>query len=365
MEKSICFVTLGDMKVNASSKRALNMSMPLANRGWDVTIIIKDTEENRHQISMNCSEKIQIFYFPESSIIEENRYKKRIIKQIKPDVVYLSALNYRNFFKMPKSSIVIVEHCELYSRYKNLKIYSRMMALFFELFSIFYADAFIVASRYLEHLYKKRTGLFFKQLPLLYLPYAYSDSKNKYNYTIALPKKECVTFVYLGSIREEYGIFTVLNAVKILIKDSSKFKVYMLGVGKDLGNAMKYVSDNGLEDFVEFCGYVQEENVSAYMRIADAFLSPMNDTPQDWARCPSKLYMYLPYKKPVITCKIGEPYEVLKEEGLYYIPSNSQSMASCMKKVLSGKKKTINIESEAYTWEALASVFDKWVYSLF
>ena len=52
----------------------------------------------------------------------------------------------------------------------------------------------------------------------------------------------------------------------------------------------------------------------------------MNDTVQDKARCPSKLYMYLPYCKPIVTARIGEPFSVLGDKGYYYdCGSNAES----------------------------------------
>ena len=43
-------------------------------------------------------------------------------------------------------------------------------------------------------------------------------------------------------------------------------------------------------------GFVDEEDISQYFSVASAFISPMNDTTQDWVRCPSKMYLYLPIK---------------------------------------------------------------------
>ena len=44
--KSICFVTTGDIKDIATAKRALGLANPLTELGWQVSIIMEDTEEN-------------------------------------------------------------------------------------------------------------------------------------------------------------------------------------------------------------------------------------------------------------------------------------------------------------------------------
>ena len=102
-----------------------------------------------------------------------------------------------------------------------------------------------------------------------------------------------------------------------------------------------------------------------YFSLTDFFVSPMNDTVQDWARCPSKLYMYLPYRKPIITCKIGEPYNVLGNNGFYYEPSSSDSLAYEMEKLLESGKTTIAIEPMEHEWRYRTNEFDKWIRSTF
>ena len=100
-----------------------------------------------------------------------------------------------------------------------------------------------------------------------------------------------------------------------------------------------------------------------YFSLTDFFVSPMNDTVQDWARCPSKLYMYLPYRKPIITCKIGEPYNVLGDDGFYYRPSSSDSLAAEMEKLLESGKTEIAINSLEHEWTFRTKEFDKWLHS--
>src|SRR5690606_34808483 len=99
---------------------------------------------------------------------------------------------------------------------------------------------------------------------------------------------------------------------------NKNFKFLFMGKGVELENGIKFVDTYGIGDEVEFLGYVDEDKLSSYFSIANAFVSPLNNTIQDIARCPSKIYMYLPFKKPIITSKIGEPHEIFKEEGLYF-----------------------------------------------
>lgn len=71
MNKKITFVTTGDIKNIATAKRALGLANPLIELGWDVSILMEDTEENRHRAQMECCEKVQVYYYPHCSMMKE------------------------------------------------------------------------------------------------------------------------------------------------------------------------------------------------------------------------------------------------------------------------------------------------------
>ena len=75
--------------------------------------------------------------------------------------------------------------------------------------------------------------------------------------------------------------------------------------------------------------------------------------------------MYLPYKKPIITCKIGEPYNVLGGEGCYFEPSSSLSLAEAMIHLIESGVAAINVEPLKHEWKHRTAEFDKWVKNTF
>ena len=90
----------------------------------------------------------------------------------------------------------------------------------------------------------------------------------------------------------------------------------------------------------------------------------MRDTEQDWARCPSKLYMYLPYDRPIITCRIGEPMSVLGDKGTYYQAGNAEDMATKMAQLIDSGNSHLGIAPKEHIWQARADVFDQWIRGL-
>ena len=365
--KHICFITTGDIKSIATSKRALGMANPLYNAGWKVSIIMENTEENRHRALLECNSNINLYFFKKSSAYEEIKQKNDIISKIKPDYLYVCAFVTRNIVGWRSKTKKIVENSELQSGIPDIKGIHKMRALFNEYFSIFYADYIFNASKYLQNIFLRRC----KKLGLnrkanFYFPYAYSTSivqkKNiDYNTKENQKYKDKTIFVFLGTITRNYGAFTILDAVKELSNTNKNFKVLMLGKGRHYDVALSYIAENHITDFVEMPGYIKEEDISYYFSMADSFISPMNDTVQDWARCPSKLYMYLPYNKPIITCKIGEPFEVLKEAGMYYSAGNSIGLAQQMCNVIKNNIPIKTCDASLHTWEYRTREFIDWI----
>lgn len=342
----ICFVTTGDIKSIATAKRALGLAAPLVEIGWNVSIIMESTEENKKRVALECNnDRIRVFYYNHCNVIQEIRIKNKIIKRIAPDYIYLCAFVFRNLVCVFNKKIVkLVEHSELVSSFRVGN--KKNLEKFLEILSIIYADGLLYASKYLQQYYNKKMLNKILKKPGLYFPYAYNENicvnidltlVNKFKCKLKIKEDEII-FVFLGSIATNFGAYLMVDAIKeVLRRGKFKVKLFMLGEGKVFKQLKEYVlNDSTLRNAVVLPGYVQEEEISLYFSIADCFILPMNNTVQDWARCPSKLYMYLPYDKPVITCKVGEPYEVLKESGIYYECGNFNECLELLHSAISG-----------------------------
>lgn len=368
--KSICFVTTGDIKDIATAKRALGLANPLSDLGWQVSIIMEDTEENRHRVGLECRDDIRVCYFPRCHVSKELAYKRRLLREIDPDFVYLCAFVVRNIVGWRHTCRKLVEHSELQTGIDDRKGLRRMLDYIIEYASLIYADGLLNASAYLQDIYRNRAKhLPFKgNMPMLYFPYAYNPqlvdrcgSKLPGNMAAPCFYENKTVFIYLGTITRNYGAFTIVEAARLLKEKTRDFCVILLGRGRDYEETLRLVREYDLESHVYLPGFVEEEYISAYFSIASAFISPMNDSVQDWARCPSKLYMYLPYRKPIITCKIGEPYQVLREDGLYYSPNDSEGLQNQMLKVIHKEFASLDIDSKTHTWEFRAMTLNTWI----
>lgn len=346
------------------------MADMLSDLGWKVYVIMEDTEENHHRALMECDARTTFLFFQQSSAFGEIKAKTKFLKKIRPDYVYLCAFVFRNMVFCGHKCIKIVEHSELMSAVCHRSRLRKVLDALLEYGSLMYADGFVNASKFLQEVYQERRGkLPWKvRMPMLYLPYAYNPQMMHIDisdHNIQKRYNGKTIFVYLGTISRNYGIYTIIEAARMLKAGRNDFCVVVLGHGGEYGAAVQLVEEHDLRDCVDMCGFVKEEAIPHYFSIAFAFISPMNDTTQDWARCPSKLYMYLPYNKPVITCRVGEPLSVFGEKGVYYSPGDACSLKDRMIDVLEGKVTTSQVNPKEHTWASRVVVFDKWVEEMF
>lgn len=363
--KHILFITTGDIAQIATMKRAFGLAKPLANLGWTIDILAEETKENKKCYELECDSRIRMHYYPKSNVFNEINFKNNLIAELSPSYIYLCSFSVRNFvFK--RKSLLIIEHSELQSSIKNQKYIKCLMAYILESVSVIYADKLVCASKYLQEYFTGlSTKLIFASKDIHYSPYAYSNEvintppflkeslKKKYNNQFIC--------LYMGSMAENYGFFKMLEAMKLL--KNYPIKLLLMGKGKDFEKGLRFVQENRMNN-VELLGYVDEVELSSYFSITDAFISPLNNTVQDKARCPSKIYMYLPFKKPVLTCKIGEAFEIFGENGQYFEFNDSISLSNLiMKNYLGtiGSNVSSELNIEQHSWVNRALLIDNWL----
>jgi len=365
----ICFITLGDIKSIATMKRALGMANPLQALGWEVSIIALDSEENRSRIAIECNENVEVHYYKECSAKEEVEIKTRLVDQVRPDFVYFCSFSFRNRInkgKLKHKPKILIEHSELASGIPDNKGLKKMALRMLEYYSVVYADGLLCASRYLEREYHKMARqLMKKKLPILYSPYAFNndvmDAPRVLQQELAERYKGNTVLLYMGTMTRNYGLFTMLKAVEQVAKERPNVKLLLLGRGRHLEEARTYVQQNALEPYVEFKGYTAENELSSYFERADAFISPLNDTVQDWARCPSKIYMYIPFRKPIFTSKIGEPKEIFGDEGHYFDTTQPDTLSKLITALADGRLQKTDINIDEHSWDQRSVDFTNWI----
>lgn len=356
----ICFVTTGDYVSLPAMKRATGMAGPLLARGHQVGIVALDNATNRERLAADCPQA-EALWFQAGGQFAEIRQKRALLRSWRPDWVYVCGFGLRNMTSLGRKPWqVVVEHCELGSATPSLGLARRQCERVFEYLSVLAADRLVLASHYLEGVYARRLGRVGRRRPTLYAPYAYPDSlRPKAPAAAAAPP----LIVYLGALRRNYGVLDMIQAAGVLAGTRRDFRLQLLGKGSDELAARQLVQQLGIADLVDFAGYVAEEELPARLAAASVFLAPLYDTPQDWARCPSKLYLYLPFRKPIVTSPIGDARDLLGDDGFYFPPGDPAALAASLDRALAAAPvwQPRTLRPEAHSWEARTAQFLDWL----
>jgi glycosyltransferase involved in cell wall biosynthesis len=369
----ICFITVMDIKL-PTMKRATGMAMPLIEHGHHVSIVSWDTQANRERYAFECP-KVEPLWIPKTNnAFVDVRNKYRAVNQWKPDIVYVCAFGMRNFIvkqllKKQKSKVpvVLIEHSELSSAIKNQPRWRQTGMRLLEKISILGSDGLLCASPYLTEVFGLSKRLYNCRQKVLYFPYAFNRNITKVPEDIVkvvkshiLPGKKRI--LYMGTLSVNYGILDILRAIKQLRGRRSDFNFYVLGSGRHAEQARRTANDEGVSEYTKFMGFVAEEHLGAWFSEADVFVAPLKDTVQDKARCPSKVYMYLPFQKPIVSCKIGDPYHTLGSDGFYYEPGDVNGLAMALDNALDHSEHWSPrfVQVEQHSWEARTEQFLEW-----
>jgi glycosyltransferase involved in cell wall biosynthesis len=358
----IVFVTFGNFGAHATLKRATGMAGALSRQGLQVTLLLEESDCNREKVQLECPDASIVWHHRGKTALDERDVKSRSIAALRPDVVWVCGVGPRNWVKRPsKECLFLADHSELFSTLDNGLLY-RFRYWVTEWLSCMCFDGHICASRYLERFYRQRLKSLFKQIPVHYSPYAYDPPPRESVGGRSLPElggNKCI--FYLGSFRESYDMWTMLHALSAVVRKRDDCIAILGGRGPDEAKAKAWLESEGLADQIRMIGYIAEEVMPAAMARADVFLCPLLDSKQDRARCPSKLFIYYPYRKPIVTCAIGEAKELLADEGYYYSPGNVDSMVEQIEQAMDFEGYTSAADPEKYSWDSRARSFLNWL----
>lgn len=84
------------------------------------------------------------------------------------------------------------------------------------------------------------------------------------------------TVVFLGRLVERKGAQELLQAIKLLVTQNAipHLRVVICGIGPQMDQLKAWVETRGLNDYVEFAGFITEEEKADYLKSADVAIFP-------------------------------------------------------------------------------------------
>lgn len=361
----VVFVTTQVITQHATLKRALELGPAMQERGWRVTVLLQDHPDNREAL-----QRVGLdgrFHACGLGWSKEARQKEAHLRELRPDVVSLCGLGWRNFLSREAAPQAqwIMDFDEMISTIRLFPWWFRKLQQRLESIGLRRYEGVVCASRYLEFYFRRE--LFRQQVtkPVLWLPYAYAPSfrqrVRKERQRVPSPPFE---ITYMGGLWRQYGCFTMLEALGHLATRRTDWRARLFGRGRDADACREWIRARGLEDRILLPGYVPVGELESALIHSDLHLAPMFDTEQDWARCPSKIYPYIATGRPIVTAPVGENAEALGEEAFYYQPGNSTAMATAIDQALTAIPDWQEpVYVDQHSWTKRAERWDQWVRS--
>ncbi|MGG7058130.1 glycosyltransferase family 4 protein [Clostridium tertium] len=124
--------------------------------------------------------------------------------------------------------------------------------------------------------------------------------------------------LFLGKVGKRKGIYDLIDAMNILIKDKINVELFIGGDG-ELDKCNKYIEKLNLKNKVHLCGWVEKEKKENLLRDADLLVLPSY-----FESFGIVLLEAMAYKLPVICSNGGYMHEVV-DDGIdgYIVPVNS------------------------------------------
>lgn len=132
------------------------------------------------------------------------------------------------------------------------------------------------------------------------------DTNKEYNPT---PKGNELLIIFLGWIEETKGVFDLYEGFKQALETSRDLRLQYAGKGSALNALIEMVKTDGLEDKVDFLGWVTKKEKTDLLNRADVFVLPSY-----FEGYPNSLLEAMLFGKACIATRVGSVEDVIMEK---------------------------------------------------
>ncbi len=165
---------------------------------------------------------------------------------------------------------------------------------------------------------------------------------------------------YVGILEFFVNLGTVIDALKYL----DRFRLVVVGSGREMGNLVEYAQRSGVKERVKFVGRVPYQRVGRWIQSMDACLLPFSSSDLTESALPLKVHEYAVCRRPVIASPLFEVVRMFGELLLY--ARGPREIASKVQNLLSNRTETRRRIRRAYIraavtyrWSRFGSRYEK------
>lgn len=171
-----------------------------------------------------------------------------------------------------------------------------------------YPDKIIVLSDYFKSQLLKKYS-FLKEGQIVVYPNI-PNTEELLSYPIdekIIEKQSTYIMFYFGGVSKRRGIFVVIEALKILVKEIPDMRLLIVGpVDKaEAADFQKAITSEGVEDYIIYFPWKDISILPSLICVSDICLSPIEKNPQHESGIANKIYQYMLFERPLLVsnCK--------------------------------------------------------------
>lgn len=132
------------------------------------------------------------------------------------------------------------------------------------------------------------------------------------------------TLVYLGIMGFQDGVDHLLDALHLLVQELKRMDFFCViaGGGDALPSLKEQTSRLGLDEFVIFTGFVEPDQVAAYISAADICVAPETSSPLNDHSTIIKILEYMALGKPIVAYDLPE-HRISAQGAALFAPSGN------------------------------------------
>jgi glycosyltransferase involved in cell wall biosynthesis len=122
---------------------------------------------------------------------------------------------------------------------------------------------------------------------------------------------------YIGGFSPQRGIETIIRSMPEIARRIPEVKLLLVGSGTDsyVASLRKLCSRLGVEEYIEFTGWVDFELIPSYYTISDLTLIPYYTSEASKYALPNKLFQSMAFRTPVVASELPTLRRILTQTG--------------------------------------------------
>jgi glycosyltransferase involved in cell wall biosynthesis len=244
-----------------------------------------------------------------------------------PNVLCVMAMAYKLFGKK-----VVFDHHdlepELYvSRYRIPKNRMYRILLGIEAYSIRHADMVIATNESYRNIEIERGAISPEKIFIVRNGPEIGESRLPLETPPRADGK--IKLVYVGVMGPQDGIDYMLRALHHLryALGRADFFCVAVGPGDTIKDMKAYAHELGLDDHVEFTGFIPKKDLLAHLATADICLDPNPSNPLNDHSTWIKVMEYMAFAKPIVSFSLTETRFSAREAAAYVTPNDTEEYA--------------------------------------